>query len=669
MTDPIRIGGFFAPFDTEAVIQQLTQVREIPLLRMDTNKAIAEARAATLADIESRFISLRTRLQGLTGSLSVSGKTAKVDGNGVTASAGPTAATGTFTVDVLQLATGTTAAGTPISAGVNSSAVLADSGIGTSVTAGNFSINGMSIAVDPAVDTLDDVIARINSSGAGVTATLQNDVHGRPNILSLSSGSSIMLGTGADTSNFLSATNLLASPGDTTRESTLPMARMQTSVNMAEATWQSGPPAAGLQTFTINGVTIEYDTAEDSLTDVMNRINASSAGVSARYDSITDTISLQQTKTGSLGITLVDDGAGDFLAKTGLLGAAQQLGQNAQYSIDGGAVQYSDTNTVQVAGGTSVTFTAETDAPAVVSVSQDTTAAVDLVKAFVSDHNTTMTAIAEATKADGSKENNQSGLLSGDSGLRMMASSLRSMLTSPGMNVDGAYSLMSQVGLSFGKFGSAVGSTNTLQFDEAKFKAALETDPGSVQALFSANSNAASLEPGGTSSIVAATGTPTNTKPGTYEITDDGSGNLTIEFTPSDGSAKTTSNVTVVAGETSSAVIAGMNIEIAGTLQAGTSTITVTQNSASVFHRMQSFVDRQAGAGGVLANRQESYTQIAQDIARRQDELAERIDNEMDRLRQRFTAMEQAQARASAILGQLNAMNQQLAANSRGSSG
>lgn len=664
MTDPIRIGGFYAPFDTEAVIEQLTRVREIPLLRLDTNKAIAEARAATLADIESRFISLRTRLQGLSGALSISSKTATVDGSGVSASASPSAAAGSFTVDVLQLASGTRSVGTPISAGVNSAVPLADSGMATTVTAGTFSVNGVAIAVDPAVDTLDDVITRINSSGAGVTATLGNDAHGRPNILSLTSGSTIMLGTGADTSNFLAATNVLASPGDTTRESTLPMARMQTAANMADAAWLTGPPAAGPQSFTINGVSIVYDTAEDSLADVVNRINASGAGVEARYDSISDTMTLQQTKTGSIGMTLADDGAGDFLAKTGLLAAAQQLGQNAQYSIDGGPVQYADSNTVQVSGGASVTFTAVTDAPATVTVAQNTGAAVDVVKAFVADYNSTMNAISEATKADGSKENNQSGLLSGDSGLRMLASSLRGMLTSPGTNVDGAYSLLSQVGLSFGKFGAAVGSTNTLQFDEAKFKQALESDPGSVQALFSANSNASALEPGGTSSITAATGTPSNTKPGTYEITDDGAGNLTVVFTPTDGSAQTTSNVTVVAGESSTSVIAGMTIDIAATLQAGTSTITVTQDSASVFNRMQSFIDRQAGAGGVLAQRQESYTNIAQDIARRQDELAERIDNEMDRLRQRFTAMEQAQARASAILGQLTAMNQQLAANS-----
>ena len=117
MTDPIRIGGFFAPFDTEAVIAQLTRVREIPLLRLDTNKAIAEARAATLADIESRFISLRTRLQGLTGVLSVSGKSTKVDGSGVTASASASAATGSFSVNVLQVAAGTRATGNAISAG------------------------------------------------------------------------------------------------------------------------------------------------------------------------------------------------------------------------------------------------------------------------------------------------------------------------------------------------------------------------------------------------------------------------------------------------------------------------------------------------------------------------------------------------------------------------
>ena len=65
--------------------------------------------------------------------------------------------------------------------------------------------------------TLTDVINDINGAGLGVTATIENDTLGRPNLLKLTSGSTVQVGSGADTSNFLSLTSLLQSPPGTTR--------------------------------------------------------------------------------------------------------------------------------------------------------------------------------------------------------------------------------------------------------------------------------------------------------------------------------------------------------------------------------------------------------------------------------------------------------------------
>ena len=49
--------------------------------------------------------------------------------------------------------------------------VLDDVGALSSITSGTFRINGQDIAIDPATDSLDDVIARINASSAGATAS------------------------------------------------------------------------------------------------------------------------------------------------------------------------------------------------------------------------------------------------------------------------------------------------------------------------------------------------------------------------------------------------------------------------------------------------------------------------------------------------------------------
>ena len=206
----------------------------------------------------------------------------------------------------------------------------------------------------------------------GGDRSITNDTNGRPNLISLASTQgAIALGNATDTSNFLSAANLLASPLGASRVSTNSIARLSLSAKLDATTFQGGPPTAGAHSLTINGTTINYNAASDSLTDIINRITSSPAGVTARYDPISDTIKLQQAKTGSLQITAADDGVGgDLLAKLGLIAGTQTLGVSAQYKIDGGATQSAATNTVTTGTGVSLTLNALTGpgTPATVTV-------------------------------------------------------------------------------------------------------------------------------------------------------------------------------------------------------------------------------------------------------------------------------------------------------------
>ncbi|MCC6387488.1 MAG: flagellar filament capping protein FliD [Dehalococcoidia bacterium] len=656
----IRIGNFFSTFDTESVISQLTMLRQGPIRKLETQRKQYTAQKAALGGLQANFAGLLLRSKALTEATSVSGKTSAVDGTGVSAAATPTSALGSFTVNVSQLATGTTAKGTVLSAAVDQASVLNRSNFNIPVSAGSFTIKTSAgtatVAVDPATQSLDDVVAAITATGIGVTATVTNDANGRPNRISLSSTQgAIALGAGGDTSNFLQATNLVASPGTTTRVSTFDLARLNPGAKMASASFLGGPPAAGAQSFTINGVTINYDTAADSLNDVIGRINASTAGVTARYDGQTDTISLTQAKTGSLTITLADNGAGDFLAKSGLLAATQTMGTNAQYSIDGGATQYSDSNTVTV-NGSMLTLTATTTTAARVTVSQDTASAITAVKNFVAEYNGLMDAITAATKNNG-KDTATSGSLVGDSSLAAVQSSLRSIVTSAGSNLSGNFATLGQIGLSFGAVGSALGSTNKLVLDEAKFKSALASDPGSVQAVLSQQELTATLAPAGTGSLASLSGTYSGAKAGTYAISDDGLGTLTATFTPTDGGPDVITTGAITAGGTNSTLIPGITLQAGPALQAGTHSISVAASRQSVIKRIQGYLEVQAGAGGALTKRQETYDKRLADITKRQDQIQSAIDKEMDILRRKFTAMEQAQARAQSITSALsNAM-------------
>jgi hypothetical protein len=75
----------------------------------------------------------------------------------------------------------------------------------SSIGTGNFQINGISISVDTGSDSLNDVIARINSSGTGATASLDRGANSVP-ITSTSASTNLVLDDGS--SGFFSAVNI-----------------------------------------------------------------------------------------------------------------------------------------------------------------------------------------------------------------------------------------------------------------------------------------------------------------------------------------------------------------------------------------------------------------------------------------------------------------------------
>lgn len=91
---------------------------------------------------------------------------------------------------------------------------LSSSGISKSVTAGTFSINGVSIYIDPAIDSLNSVIEKINNSGAGVVASY-NSVTDTLTLIGKEGEYGkdfITIGGTTDTSNFWWAMNMAYPP-------------------------------------------------------------------------------------------------------------------------------------------------------------------------------------------------------------------------------------------------------------------------------------------------------------------------------------------------------------------------------------------------------------------------------------------------------------------------
>lgn len=493
---PVTMSGM-SGFDFGALADALMQLERAPLSTLQIKKEDLQSRKAMWGEISSALKKVRDAAEvlGKPKSLSLTKATSARDTQlGISAS--NTAALGTYQVTVHQLATTTrVTSGFATQLGLSRPASLdqplnsAAAGLGGGYTSGYLTINGTRVAVnlDPADpdnptanDTVQDVLDRINSQVAGVTASYDAD----SDRIVLTSASPLVVGAPDDTSNFLMKAGLTNAPdtldgGDHVRSGTRRLGRLDPNAPLASASLATALSGAG--SFEINGETISYDASTDSLNDVLNRINRQVPGVSASYDAQADKIVLSSKTTGSLGITRGDT-TGNFLAAAGLLDsggdsqAATQLGQNAAYQIAGlnnGAMIYSTTNTVDdaIAGVTLTLREAAPDSPIEVTVARDSSDLKAKLQAFVSAYNEAInlvsTRLTEEPLANASTQaTRRPGLLRGDT----MLSNIRNALTASIVNtiggLPGDFNRLGNLGVSIS---STDYKTGTLSFDEARF--------------------------------------------------------------------------------------------------------------------------------------------------------------------------------------------------------
>ncbi|MCB9834171.1 MAG: hypothetical protein H6807_17040 [Planctomycetes bacterium] len=210
----------------------------------------------------------------------------------------------------LSLAAGTVFAGDRFSIsvsnttpqGLSTDAQLVDAGFepGFVLEAGSFDLNGVTISVDP-TDSLNDVIDRINSSAAGVSAVYDDQA----DVFRLSAdevGAQGQVAIENDSSGLIAALRL--DPGqavvgmDDQRRKALNQVTAFFGVN------------AG--TFKVNGQLIAVDPAVDSLEDVLGRIESSASDLTASYDQASGRVAIESTTPGKT-LALDDDTSG-FLA-------------------------------------------------------------------------------------------------------------------------------------------------------------------------------------------------------------------------------------------------------------------------------------------------------------------------------------------------------------------
>ncbi len=242
MADRLRISGISSGYDTAQLIEQLMALERRPVLLMQQRQNAIKTRSDAWRDVGMRLSSLKSRAASLKSASAFNAKSIASSADAiVSAAAGANAATGAYRVWVDRLATSTKAAGAKeLGRGLDMGAKLAEAGFSITPTAGTFTINGVQFRVDANTvmsDGADDansnsILGMINNSDTGVSASVAGN---RMTLTAKDGETPIIVGSGGDTSNFLSSARLLGAPSGTTISSQGSLGVVKTTVALTSA--------------------------------------------------------------------------------------------------------------------------------------------------------------------------------------------------------------------------------------------------------------------------------------------------------------------------------------------------------------------------------------------------------------------------------------------------
>jgi flagellar hook-associated protein 2 len=281
-----------------------------------------------------------------------------------------------------------------------------------------------------------------------------------------------------------------------------------------EATYTQNYTSFSLGAHTSKGETSETFIVKgnQSLNQVMDKVNKSNVGLSMMYDSFKDQVTLTRTETGDFntnGTGREITTSGDFintLLKFGTTeGASENGGENARFTINGLENTERTSNTFTMSG---VTFTLKqtfTTGSASISVNNDTNQVFENIKGFVEKYNELIDKIKDKTteeyyrsykplteqQKESLSEKQQekwtemarSGLLRRDPILNNVLSKMRMDFYQPvdNANVSPLFNQLTAIGI---KTTSSYLEGGKLEINETELKKAIEEDPESIYNLF-----------------------------------------------------------------------------------------------------------------------------------------------------------------------------------------
>jgi flagellar hook-associated protein 2 len=237
--------------------------------------------------------------------------------------------------------------------------------------------------------------------------------------------------------------------------------------------------------------TIQIDASNNSIAGIRDSINSADAGVSAAviYDGTGYRLVITANETGSEDIIdlVVDDDDGvdnntaglsqlSFLADdaSGQVLTQEQAGLDADLSINGLQIFSTSNQLANVVQG--LTLDLKQTGSTSIKVARDLEKAEAAVTDFVSGYNGLVKKLNDLTAYDPDKK--EDSVLTGDSTVRGLLSSLRSLMNDQVENVVDGFSSLAGLGI------TTTVTDGTLSVDAAKLTAALKADPVDVATVF-----------------------------------------------------------------------------------------------------------------------------------------------------------------------------------------
>lgn len=495
----ISFSGLVSGLDTSSWVEALVSVKQQEVTKFEDQLKEYQAQKTTLNDTRSVFSTLRSAIEKLTdakfgGSFDLFAQNTATSSNEdiFTATVNSSAIRQNYDIKVQQLATNTKASSKEAASAVaDDETLLSNLGIkdGTLTAYVNGEKHTINIDKD---DTVGDLKARMAEFGVKT----EIDESGVLSFSAQNGTDTINIGATTDSSNLVSLVGLTKQE-DGTYASTNSLFKASVSSKLtAEDSGFNQKITAG--TFTIGDATFTID-ENTTLSSLISDINSNEdAQAYAYWDDATGKLNITSTAEGASYIN-IEAGTSNFtdvmgfttsewddegnLVSSKMYTEAQQLGQNAIFSINGTTMtSTSNTITSDISRIEGVTLTlkranTEEDGNTTLQITQNTEDLEAAVNEFIEAYNAAIEKVEEVT-ASGAD-------LYGETSLTSLSRTLRSYATSSNSSNGGIYKLLSDIGISTAAADGNNLSTDTskLSLDSEKFLKALQENPESVKSI------------------------------------------------------------------------------------------------------------------------------------------------------------------------------------------